>query len=169
MVLTDSDRISRVPPYLGYPPAQFLVSPTGLSPSPAGLSRPFDYKELLPSAAPQPRRNCLRRFSLVPFRSPLLGESLTCSLLLQVLRCFTSLGSLSGPMYSAWNYAALPAQGFPIRTSSDHSLVGGSPGLFAASHVLHRLRLPRHPPCALFCLVTSSSPRPPWKASFNSP
>ncbi len=26
---------------------------------------------------------------------------------------------------------------------------GGSPGLFAAIHVLHRLLVPRHPPCAL--------------------
>ena len=40
-------------------------------------------------------------------------------------------------------------------------MVGNSPGLFAASHVLLRLRLPRHPPCALRSLVTSSSPRPP--------
>ncbi len=28
--------------------------------------------------------------------------------------------------------------GFPIRKSSDHSLVGGSPKHIAASHVLHR-------------------------------
>src|SRR5579862_617130 len=27
--------------------------------------------------------------------------------------------------------------------------VGDSPGLIAASHVLHRLLVPRHPPCAL--------------------
>ena len=63
-------------------------------------------------------------------------------------------------MYSARGTAALPAVGFPIRTFPDRSLVGGSPRLFAASHVLHRLRLPRHPPCALRSLVTSSSLRP---------
>ena len=44
--------------------------------------------------------------------------------------------------------------GFPIRTSPDHSLVGDSPGLNAASHVLHRLLMPRHPPCALKNLAT---------------
>ena len=39
--------------------------------------------------------------------------------------------------------------GFPIRTSSDQRLVGNSPRHNAASHVLHRLDMPRHPPCAL--------------------
>jgi hypothetical protein len=79
MVLTDSGWISRVPPYLGYPPVQKPVSPTGLSPCSAGLSMPFGYRLLLPSAAPQPRANFLTRFSLFPFRSPLLGESLLFS------------------------------------------------------------------------------------------
>ena len=39
--------------------------------------------------------------------------------------------------------------GFPIRTSSDPRSVGSSPRHIAASHVLHRLLMPRHPPCAL--------------------
>lgn len=39
--------------------------------------------------------------------------------------------------------------GFPIRTSSDHRSVDTSPRHIAASHVLHRLPVPRHPPCAL--------------------
>ena len=30
-----------------------------------------------------------------------------------------------------------------------------SPKLFAAYHVFHRLLVPRHPPCALFCLASS--------------
>ena len=46
--------------------------------------------------------------------------------------------------------------GFP------HSDIGGSqnicfsPPLFAAYHVLLRLPVPRHPPCALFCLTIST-------------
>src|SRR5260370_27849227 len=44
--------------------------------------------------------------------------------------------------------------GFPIRTSSDHSLVADSPRLIAGSNVLHRLLVPRHPPCALKNLAT---------------
>ena len=31
-----------------------------------------------------------------------------------------------------------------------------SPQLFAAYHVFHRLLVPRHPPCALFCLTSFS-------------
>jgi hypothetical protein len=47
--------------------------------------------------------------------------------------------------------------GFPIRTSPDHSQVGDSPRLNAASHVLHRLLMPRHPPCALKNLATKDA------------
>ena len=58
-------------------------------------------------------------------------------------------------MDSAHGTAALPAVGFPIRTSPDQSLVSGSPTLFAATHVLLRLLSPRHPSCALSSLVIS--------------
>ena len=44
--------------------------------------------------------------------------------------------------------------GFPIRKSSDHSSVDSSPRLIAASYVLLRLLVPRHPPCALTNLAT---------------
>ena len=54
--------------------------------------------------------------------------------------------------------------GFPIRKSSDHSPVIGSPRLIADSHVLHRLLVPRHPPCALNNLQTIKE-----KITENSP
>src|ERR1051326_3378144 len=44
--------------------------------------------------------------------------------------------------------------GSPIRTPSDHSSFDSSPRPFAAYHVLHRLLVPRHPPCALKNLAT---------------
>ena len=50
--------------------------------------------------------------------------------------------------------------GFPIRTSSDHSSVDSSPRPIAASHVLHRLLMPRHPPCALTHLFTTRCSHP---------
>src|SRR5829696_2206919 len=53
------------------------------------------------------------------------------------------------PMYSACGNAALPALGFPIRESTDHRLFSAYPWLIAAVHALHRLLVPRHPPCAL--------------------
>ena len=44
--------------------------------------------------------------------------------------------------------------GSPIRTPWDHSSVDSSPRPIAASHVLHRLLVPRHPPSALSNLTT---------------
>ena len=46
--------------------------------------------------------------------------------------------------------------GFPIRIPPDQSLIGGSPRLFAAIHVLHRLLAPRHPSHALSSLLSSN-------------
>src|SRR3712207_9551079 len=46
--------------------------------------------------------------------------------------------------------------GFPIRTPWDHSSVDSSPRPIAASHVLHRLLVPRHPPFALDNLTTEN-------------
>lgn len=50
--------------------------------------------------------------------------------------------------------------GFPIRTPSDHSSVDSSPRTIAASRVLHRLLMPRHPPCALKHLFTTRCSHP---------
>ena len=52
-------------------------------------------------------------------------------------------------------YCGFAAVGFPIRKSSGQSLLGGSPRLIAACHVLHRLLKPGHPPCALIRLTTT--------------
>ncbi len=68
-------------------------------------------------------------------------------------------------MDSLQDTAALPAVGFPIRMSTDQSLVGGSPWLIAATHVLHRLLEPRHPPRALSSLVTLNSGLPSLRSS----
>ena len=57
-------------------------------------------------------------------------------------------------MNSVRNGAVLATPGCPIRRSPDQSLLSGSPKLFAASHVLHRLLAPRHPPYALSSLTT---------------
>src|SRR5215218_6018369 len=64
-------------------------------------------------------------------------------------------------MDSACGNAALPALGFPIRESTDHRLFSAYPWLIAAVHALHRLLVPRHPPCALHILtvITRSTRR----------
>ena len=46
------------------------------------------------SQALQPPKYRYLEFGLVPVRSPLLGESVSCFLFLRVLRCFTSPGLL---------------------------------------------------------------------------
>ena len=45
--------------------------------------------------------------------------------------------------------------GFPHSDISGSMLICSSPKLFAACHVLHRLPMPRHPPCALLSLTFS--------------
>jgi hypothetical protein len=48
---------------------------------------------------------------------------------------------------------ALPVPGLPIRESTDQRLFNTSPWLIAVVHALHRLLVPRHPPCALDILT----------------
>ena len=81
----------------------------------------------------------------VPRSLATTGGIIVYFLFLQVLRCFSSLRS--PPALS--RIPALQAGGL------SHSEIRGSrdicsyPRLIAAYHVLHRLREPRHPPCAL--------------------
>ena len=65
------------------------------------------------------------------------------------MRCFTSPRSPPTPIHSVPGDTTSLVPGFPIRTSSDPRSVDSSPRHNAASNVLHRLPVPRHPPCAL--------------------
>src|SRR5690606_26644881 len=49
------------------------------------------------------------------------------------------------PMNSGAGDTTQLVPGYPIRTPWDHSSVGSSPRPIAASHVLHRPLVPRHP------------------------
>ena len=61
-------------------------------------------------------------------------------------------------------------RGSPIRKSSDQRSVDSSPRLIAASYVLHRLLVPRHPPCALNNLATQKPhPPTPGRTSMSGP
>jgi hypothetical protein len=59
--------------------------------------------------------------------------------------------------------------GSPIRTPPDHSSVANSPGLIAGSYVLHRLLMPRHPPCALHSLSHKHSTKTTKKQNKHRP
>ena len=92
------------------------------------------------------------RFGLLRFRSPLLTE---CSLLLEVLRCFSSLGVLvTAYVFNRASRDITPG-GFPHSDISGSTLARNSPKHFAACHVLRRLLAPRHPPHALSSLTYS--------------
>src|SRR4051794_35453444 len=66
-------------------------------------------------------------------------------------------------MYSGRGNAALPALGFPIREPAGQRMFSSSPRLIAAVHALHRLLVPRHPPCALTILtvIEPDAEKPP--------
>ena len=62
------------------------------------------------------------------------------------------------PTYTYLIQYTLPCGGFPHSDISGSQLICSSPKLFAAYHVLHRLLMPRHSPCALFRLTFSVKP-----------
>src|SRR5205085_2957112 len=115
---------------------------------------------------------------------------------LRVLRCFSSPGSLLIPMNSGSNTSIQTryqksgignqnkpsdprhltsdpwsGSGFPHSEIRGSKLVRSSPRLIAAYHVLHRLRVPRHPPNALKALDRShyQCPPPPRGGSDRKP
>jgi hypothetical protein len=92
------------------------------------------------------------RFGLLRFRSPLLTE---CSLFLEVLRCFSSLGVLATVYVFNRASQGITPGGFPHSDISGSTLARNSPKHFAACHVLRRLLAPRHPPHALSSLTYS--------------
>ena len=145
MVLADSDRISRVPPYSGYCYQYKSLPVRGCHPLWPDFPIPFHFWFIPNIAALQPRY-CRNNSGLgcSPFARHYWGNHF-CFLFLRVLRCFSSPG---------WPYVLLRN----IRHKTDglsHSGACGSiricqsPQIFAACHALLRLREPRHPPYAL--------------------
>ena len=114
------------------------------------------WESQLPLVGPTtPRLQRLRpitqpRFGLLRFRSPLLTE---CSLFLEVLRCFSSLGVLATVYIFNRASQGITPGGFPHSDISGSTLARNSPKHFAACHVLRRLLAPRHPPHALSSLT----------------
>src|SRR5688572_19642940 len=143
MVPVDSRRVSRAPRYLGSTRKQdgiFTYRAVTFS------GRPFQTVRLTPScpslhhliplphshAAAEPGEVCGPATPPSPCGSDGLGSSdfarhyfrnHGCFLLLRVLRWFTSPGSLRRPMNSDGDSQCLHREGFPIRTSPDHSLL----------------------------------------------
>ena len=127
------------------------LSLTGLSPSLAGFPKTVLLNLLNQFRGPNPSMHA-RWFGLFRFRSPLLTESHVV---------FSSSGYLDVsvhrvPFHTLWIgvwILEVCSSGFPHSDISGSMDICSSPKLFAAYHVLHRLLVPRHPPCALSCLT----------------
>ena len=132
MVPADSDRISHVPPYSGY---YQVINKFHIRDCHAlwfNFPEKFYYLFIVHIVVLQPHlcrnKNGLGYFLFARHYS---GNHY-CFLFLQVLRCFTSLGSLTQGM----TLSVLPRytrQGFPIRKSPDQRLIITFPKLIADS------------------------------------
>ena len=107
-----------------------------------------------PTSAPQPRTG-LRRPGLgcSPFARRYSGNRVFF-LFLEVLRCFSSLGSRRATYGFSDGRLGITPAGFPHSGILGSKPACGSPRLIAASHALHRFLAPRHPPSALSSLTT---------------
>ena len=130
-----------------------LISPTGLSPSLAGLPMPFDY-DPFPSCSPKPEKYFYFPLASFAFAHHYLRNHV-CFLFLRLLRWFSSAGSLAYDYFVHHTVIEYCSTGFPHSDIRGSMAICASPRLFAACHVLRRLLMPRHSPCALFRLTFS--------------
>ena len=98
----------------------------------------------------QPRS--LERFGLFPFRSPLLRKSIFLSLP-PVTKMFQFTGLHLHSYVFTMQYLRITIGGLPHSEISGSKLTYSSPKHIGVSPVLHRLLVPRHPPCALINLT----------------
>ena len=127
------------------------ISPTGISPSSSGLSRTVRLYITCPcwwSATPEDKSSGLASF---PFARRYLGNR-CFFLFLGLLRCFSSPRFLLACYVFTCGYSHITASEFPHSEICGSMLICSSPQLIAACHVLLRLPVPRHPPCALIHL-----------------
>ena len=86
-----------------------------------------------------------------PFARRYLGNR-CFFLFLGLLRCFSSPRFLLACYVFTCGYSHITASEFPHSEICGSMLICSSPQLIAACHVLLRLPVPRHPPCALIHL-----------------
>ena len=152
MVPAHSIKVSRVSMYSGFRSVSspFAYGAFTLS---GRLSQTFLLESLNLKCGPNPGVHALR-FGLFRFRSPLLTESHVV---------FSSSGYLDVsvhrvPLHTLWIgvwMIRVLRTGFPHSDICGSKIICISPQLFAAYHVFLRLLVPRHPPCALLCLISS--------------
>ena len=148
MVPADSHRVSRAPRYSGYRmPSRLFGYGAVILCGATVQTLPLDTRSHdRGPTTPAERHKAPGRFGLVPVRSPLLGESLL----------FSSPGGTKMFQFPPFasrritrGMTALQAAGLSHSDTRGSKVICTSPRIFAAYRVLHRLREPRHPPCAL--------------------
>jgi hypothetical protein len=157
MVLVDSRGISRVPRYSGTRHESADCRLRGSHPLwpivPDRSTNPLIGNSLVlhPDGPYNPTVQA-RWFGLLRVRSPLLAESLLFSS--PPGTEMVHFPGLSSPPYGfGWRYSGISLSGLPHSDILGSKPVCGSPKLFAAYHVLHRLLAPRHSPYALSSLT----------------
>jgi hypothetical protein len=161
MVLADSHGISRVPRYSGTcrePAACRLRGCHPLWPIvPDRSTTQLVGKSLVLHQTGPTTPSCKHDgLGYVRVRSPLLAESLLFSF--PPGTEMVHFPGLSSPPYGfRWRYSGISLSGLPHSEILGSKPVCGSPKLFAAYHVLHRLLAPRHSPYALSSLTICNS------------
>ncbi len=127
---------------------------TGLLPSVAYLSRYLHLKNsfVTPKECPTTPRSKLLGLGCFRFARRYSGNRI-CFLFLRVMRCFSSPGLPSIPYVFRYGYCSITNSGFPHSEILGSKSTYDSPRHFGVSPVLHRLLVPRHPPCALIHLT----------------
>ena len=149
----DSDKITRVSPYSGYPTelTVFRLQDYHLLwscfPTSSTMLQICDSnKKVL-----QPQNEFW--FGLFPFRSPLLRKSIFLSLP-PVTKMFQFTGLHLHSYVFTMQYLRITIGGLPHSEISGSKLTYSSPKHIVVRHVLHLLLVPRHPPSALSNLIT---------------
>ena len=151
MVPPVSHGVSRVPRYSGFSLIKFAFRLRGSHPLWQALPDLSTKQFLTWWLSATPKNKSFGLASSAFARHYL--RNLCWFLFLALLRCFSSGGSPHTPMYSTHDDKTFLLPDCSIRKSTDISLTYSSPWLIAVSHVLHRLSVPRHSPCAL-CSLT---------------
>ena len=108
-----------------------------------------------PTSAPQPRTGFHQSGLGCSHFARRYSGNRVFFLFLEVLRCFSSLGSRRATYGFSDGRLGITPAGFPHSGILGSKPACGSPRLIAASHALHRFLAPRHPPFALSSLTTN--------------
>ena len=152
MVPARSDKVSRVSSYSGYRHVTHLFAYEAFTLS-GWLSQNHSAKTCESIMRSEPRN---ARISVCPL-------SISLAATLEIDFSFSSSGYLDVSVHRVpfltlcvgVRMTGVSPAGFPHSDIPGSILICSSPRLFAAYHVFLRLLVPRHPPCALDCLISN--------------